>query len=99
LLYTSITFGFLKGTDAMFQATTTKKDYLSSCSLTGLATITAGIFGLVPFVPFVSSIGFLRHTYIYDRLPFIIGSFLFFLMGVIQPIVSFFSTMPLSIGS
>jgi len=99
LLNTSNTFGSLKGTDAMFQATTTKKDYLSSFSITGLATITAGIFGLVPYAPFVSSIGFLRQTNIYDRLPFIIGSFLFFLMGVIQPIGSFFSTMPLSIGS
>ncbi|MEI3612107.1 uracil/xanthine transporter [Pseudogracilibacillus sp. SO30301A] len=99
LLNISNTFGSLKGTDEMFQATTTKKDYLSSFSITGLATIAAGFFGLVPYAPFVSSIGFLRQTNILDRLPFIIGSFLFLIMGIIQPIGTFFSTLPLSIGS
>src|SRR5699024_9820830 len=38
-------------------------------------------------------------TGIYDRLPFLIGSFLFFLMGVIPPVGSFFTLLPLSIGS
>ncbi|MEI3604212.1 uracil/xanthine transporter [Pseudogracilibacillus sp. SE30717A] len=99
LLNISNTFGSLKGTDAMFQTTTTKKDYLSSFSITGIATVAAGFFGLVPYAPFVSSIGFLRQTNIFDRLPFIIGSFLFFIMGVIQPVGAFFSTLPLSIGS
>jgi len=99
LLNTSNTFGALKGTDEMFHSVTTNKDYRSSFSITGVATIGAGVFGLVPYAPFVSSIGFLRQTNIYDRLPFIIGSFLFFIMGVIEPIGSFFSTLPLSIGS
>src|SRR5690625_5111186 len=99
LLNISNTFGSLKGTDEMFQTTTTKKDYLSSFSITGLATVAAGIFGLVPYAPYVSSIGFLRQTNILDRLPFIIGSFLFLIMGIIQPIGAFFSTLPLSIGS
>src|SRR5699024_5369399 len=81
LLNISNTFGSLKGTYEMFQMTTTKKDYLSSFSITGLATVAAGIFGLVPYAPYVSSIGFLRQTDIYERLPFIIGSLLFFLMG------------------
>src|SRR5690625_3422081 len=99
LLNISNTFGSLKGTDEMFQTTTTKKDYLSSFSITGLATVAAGIFGLVPYAPYVSSIGFLRQTNILDKVPFIIGSFLFFIMGVIQPIGTFFSTLLLSIGS
>lgn len=99
LLNISNTFGSLKGTDEMFKKTTTKKDYLSSFSITGLATVGAGIFGLVPYAPYVSSIGFLRQTNILDKVPFIIGSFLFFIMGVIQPIGTFFSTLPLSIGS
>src|SRR5699024_8777633 len=53
----------------------------------------------VAYAPYVSSIGFLRQTGILDRLPFIIGSFMFFLMGVIEPVGTFFSTLPLSIGS
>lgn len=99
LLNTSNTFGSLKGTDGMLETTTTKKDYLSTFSITGLATVVAGVFGLVPYAPYVSSIGFLRQTNIFDRLPFMIGSFLFFIMGVIEPVGVFFSTLPLSIGS
>lgn len=99
ILNTSNTFGALKGSDSLVGKETTNKDYLSSFSFTGLATVAAGMFGLVPYAPFVSSIGFLRQTEIYERLPFIIGSFLFFMMGVIQPIGVFFSTLPLSIGS
>ena len=75
------------------------EDYRKSFTVTGVATVGAGFFGLVPYAPFVSSIGFLKQTNIYDKLPFIIGSFLFFLMGVIPPIGTFFSTLPLSIGS
>src|SRR5699024_6088 len=47
----------------------------------------------------VSSIGYLRQTNIYDRLPFIIGSIFFLLMGVISPLGTFFAKLPLSIGS
>ncbi len=99
LLNTSNTFGALKGTDELVQKTTTKRDYKTTFSFTGLATIAAGVFGLVAYAPYVSSIGFLRQTEIYDRLPFIIGSLMFFMMGVIEPVGSFFSTLPLSIGS
>lgn len=99
LLNTSNTFGALKGTDELFGTVTTKQDYMKTFSFTGLSTIVAGMFGLVPYAPYVSSIGFLRQTGILERLPFIIGSFMFFLMGVIEPVGTFFSTLPLSIGS
>lgn len=99
ILNISNTYGALKGTDDMFQTETTKRDYAASFSITGLATVAAGLFGLVPYAPFVSSIGFLKQTAIYEKIPFIIGSFLFFVMGVIQPVGVFFSTLPLSIGS
>lgn len=99
LLNTSNTFGALKGTDVLLNKTTTKRDYVTSFSITGVATIAAGLFGLVPYAPYVSSIGFLKQTNIYDKLPFIIGSFIFFLMGIITPIGEFFSLLPLSVGS
>lgn len=95
----SNTFGALKGTDEMFGAKTTKKEYAASFSITGAANIASGIFGLVPYSPYVSSIGYLRQTAIYERLPFIIGSLLFFLMGVFPTVGAFFSHLPLSIGS
>lgn len=99
LLNASNTFGALKGTDALLNKEASKKDYMNSFSITGLSTIAAGLFGLIPYAPYVSSIGFLKQTNIYDKLPFIIGSALFFTMGVIQPIGAFFSLLPLSVGS
>ncbi|MGM8365031.1 uracil/xanthine transporter [Virgibacillus sp. W0181] len=99
LLNTANTFGALKGTDPLMGEVTTKKQYTVSFTITGIFTGLAGLFGLVPYAPYVSSIGFLRQTNIYDRLPFILGSSMFFLMGAIAPIGQFFSTLPLSIGS
>src|SRR5699024_8430874 len=83
----------------MFQTETTNRDYAASFSITGLATVAAGLFGLVPYAPFVSSIGFFKQTAIYDKILFIIGTFLFFAFGVIQSVWVFFSTLSLSICS
>jgi len=93
------TFGALKGTDDMYDHDVTKNQYRTSLTISGILTGVAGLFGLVPYAPFVSSIGFLKQTKIYDRLPFIIGGALFFLLGVIPPAGHFFATMPLSVGS
>src|SRR5699024_8149091 len=98
ILNTYNNFGSLKGSDSLVGKETTKKDYLTSFTFTALATVAAGAFGLVPYAPFVSSIGFLRQTEIYERMPLIIGSFIFFLMGVIQTVGVFFSTLALCIA-
>jgi xanthine/uracil permease len=47
----------------------------------------------------VSSIGFLNQTGIIKRIPFILGGFMFLLMGLIPPVGGFFSGLPLSVGS
>lgn len=99
LLNTANTFGALKGTDEMYKNETTSSQYRSSFTITGIFTSTAGLFGLVPYAPYVSSIGFLKQTGIIKRLPFILGGFMFFVMGVIPPLGYFFSMLPLSIGS
>lgn len=99
LLNTANTFGALKGTDAMYKSMTTNKQYSSSITITGVLTGISGLFGLVPYAPYVSSIGFLNQTGIIKRLPFILGGFMFLLMGLIPSIGSFFSRLPLSIGS
>lgn len=99
LLNFSNTFVSIKGAATIYQENSRKRDYLASFQITGLASIFAGIFGLVPYAPYVSSLGFLKQTNIYERTPFLIGSFLFFLLGVIPPVGAFFATMPLSIGS
>lgn len=99
LLNLTNTFGALKGSDQFYKRSNTNREYAASLSITGATNIASGIFGLVPYSPYVSAIGFLRQTQIYDRLPFIIGSFLFFMMGLIPPIGTFFTHLPLSIGS
>lgn len=99
LLNTSNTFGALKGTDEMYNSATTNKQYRNSFTITGIVTGIAGLFGLVPYSPYVSSIGFLNQTGDIKRLPFILGGFMFFMMGVIPSVGVFFSLLPVSIGS
>lgn len=99
LLNTANTFGALKGTDELYQSETSPSQMRASFTITGLFTGLAGVLGLVPYAPYVSSIGFLNQTGIIRRLPFILGGFMFCMMGIIPPVGSFFSMMPLSIGS
>lgn len=99
LLNTANTFGALKGTDSMYSEGTTNKQYRASFTITGVITSVAGLFGLVPYAPYVSSIGFLNQTGVIKRVPFILGGFMFLLMGLVPSIGAFFSLLPLSIGS
>ncbi|MBU5212126.1 uracil/xanthine transporter [Heyndrickxia oleronia] len=99
LLNTANTFGALKGTDEMYKSETTKTQYRTSFTITGIFTAIAGVFGLVPYSPYVSSIGFLSQTGIIKRIPFVLGGFMFLVMGLIPPVGHFFSQLPLSIGS
>ncbi|HLR09371.1 MAG TPA: uracil/xanthine transporter [Bacillota bacterium] len=99
LLNTANTFGSLKGTDRFYNTPISSTDYRSSFSITGIFIVLAGLLGLVPYTPYVSSIGFLSQTGIIKRLPLVLGGFLFLLMGVIPPVGHFFSMLPLSIGS
>src|SRR5690625_7936107 len=66
VLNISNTFGSLKGSVELFGTKTTKKDYLASFSVTGFTTIVVGVFVLVLYEHYVSSIGFLRQSIIYD---------------------------------
>lgn len=99
LLNTANTFVALKGSDEMYGEATSNKKYRTSFTITGISSGIAGMLGLVPYAPYVSSIGFLSQTGILTRLPFILGGFMFFVMGVIPTIGHFFSLLPLSIGS
>lgn len=89
----------LKGTEDIYHTHTTKKQYRSSFTISGIVSAVAGILGLVPYAPYVASIGFLKQTNIFDRLPFILGGFMFLCLGLFPPIGTFFSNLPLSIGS
>lgn len=84
--------------EKVFKTTTAKKRFSRSFMLTGVHTIVAGLFGLIPYGPYTSSIGFLESTKIYQRAPFILGGLLFIVLGVVPILGSFFSTMPMSVG-
>ncbi|SHG90192.1 uracil/xanthine transporter [Ornithinibacillus halophilus] len=100
ILNLSKQYGSIKGTDIMYEDDpSTSKDYRNSFAITGVFSIFSGILGLVPYSPFVSSIGFIQQTKIYERMPFIFGSVMFLIMGIIPQVGYFFTLLPLSIGS
>lgn len=99
LLNLSNTFGALKGTDELYHSKTTSRQYRRSFTISGVFTMISGLFGMVPYAPYVSSIGFLSQTRILERLPFILGGGMFMVMGAIPAIGNLMSKMPLSIGS
>lgn len=99
LLNVANTFGALKGSDLIFNQTITDKQYRHIFTITGILTGISGFLGLVPYAPYVSSIGFLNQTKIIDRLPFVLGGAMFLMMGLVPPIGAFFSKIPLSVGS
>ncbi|MFT4414328.1 uracil/xanthine transporter [Fredinandcohnia humi] len=77
----------------------TKKEIRNSIFITTIFTIIGSGFGLVPYTPFTSTIGFLQSTKIYKRTPFLIGGGLLALMGIIPVFGSFLVTMPVSVGN
>ncbi|MEC2056073.1 uracil/xanthine transporter [Peribacillus psychrosaccharolyticus] len=99
LVNTTNTMASIKGIEPLINKKTTQKQYKSSFVVTGLSSVVAGLFGLVPYGPYISSLGFLQSTQIYRRLPLIIGSTLFILLGLIPTLGQFFSTLPVSVGN
>jgi xanthine/uracil permease len=99
LLNTTNTIATLKGAEDIFEKETTPKQYRASFVLTGLLTTASGVLGLVPYVPYASSLGFLQSTGIRERAPFFVGSVLFILLGMVPQLSAFFSTIPHSVGN
>lgn len=98
LVNTTNTIGALKGAEPILNQETTDGQYRRSFFLTGLNSIVSGFFGLVPYAPYVSSIGFLQSTQIFEIAPFILGGILFMTLGLIPFLGHFFSTLPVSVG-
>lgn len=98
LVNTTNTVAAIKGFEPMVGATTTNNQYRKSFALTGINSIVSGLFGMVPYAPYVSSLGFLQSTLIFDRLPMIIGAVMFMVLGLVPALSHLFSTMPVSVG-
>lgn len=84
--------------EELYDNQTSTSRYKASYYVTGAGTIVAGLFGLIPLGPYSSSIGFLQSTKILQRGPFILGSILFVILGLVPALGGFFSTLPAPIG-
>ncbi len=67
--------------------------------VSGGLTCLAAPLGVVPFSPFVSSIGLLTQTQDSSQRSFIIGSVVFLLVGMLTPLAQFFCSIPLTVSS
>ena len=98
LINTTNTIATLRASESLFETSVEARQFRKSFTLTGLFTVASGVFSVVPYAPYTSSIGFLRTTRLLARAPFIIGAVLFTMLGFIPPLAGFFSTLPISVG-
>ncbi|MET3698860.1 xanthine/uracil permease [Bacillus oleivorans] len=99
LLNISNTIASIDSAAKIFKEKAKPVQYRKSMLLTGIYSFFASGFGLVPYTPFTSTIGFLQSTRIYERKPFYLGGALLTLMGLIPLFGSFLATLPITIGN
>jgi xanthine/uracil permease len=98
LISLSNTFAALEGAKTLFEKNVSATQYRRSLIVTGLSSLVSGLFGIVPYAPYVSSFGFLRTTRIFNRAPFLLGAVLFILLGLIPALSQLFASLPVSVG-
>lgn len=98
LISLSNTFATLEGAEVLFDTKIVAAQYRRSFIVTGISSLVAGVFGLVPYAPYTSSLGFLRATRLLDRRPFLIGAALFLLLGAVPALGQLFASLPVSVG-
>jgi xanthine/uracil permease len=98
LINTTNTIATLRAAEPLLHVHVGNGSYKRSFVWTGIYTALSGVFSLVPYAPYTSSIGFLRTTRLYERAPFIIGGILLTILGCVPQLASFFSTLPISVG-
>lgn len=93
------TFSSIQAAADLFHEKPSDKQYRRSFLWTGIFSCLSTCFGLVPYTPFTSTIGFLLSTRIYNRKPFFIGGVCMTVIGIIEPFCAFLATMPITIGN
>lgn len=99
ILNLSNTIASVQAAADLYGETAKPGQFRNSFFFTGLFSVIASLFGLVPYTPFTSTIGFLQSTRILDRKPFFIGGIMLAAIGLVPPLTSFLVTMPMTVGN
>ncbi|GAC1566544.1 MAG: uracil/xanthine transporter [Ktedonobacteraceae bacterium] len=98
LINLSNTYATLAGAEPLYHKPALPPQYRRSLIISGFSSIVSGVFGIVPYAPYTSSLGFLRATRLLDRKPFILGAALFILLGAVPILGQLFASLPISVG-
>ncbi|MGN0658801.1 MAG: uracil-xanthine permease family protein [Emergencia sp.] len=94
----SMTFASIGGMSEVIGDRVDSRRLSKTIGIHGLATVLAGIFPTVAFMPYVSSTGIVKMTGVAARKPFYIAAVCMIVMGMIAPLGAFFSTIPDPVG-
>ncbi|HBD4851957.1 TPA: uracil/xanthine transporter [Escherichia coli] len=100
LVNISNTYGAIRGTDVFYpQQGAGNTRYRRSFVATGFMTLITVPLAVIPFSPFVSSIGLLTQTGDYTRRSFIYGSVICLLVALVPALTRLFCSIPLPVSS
>ena len=100
LVNISNTYGAIRGTDVFYpQQGAGNTRYRRSFVATGFMTLITVPLAVIPFSPFVSSIGLLTQTGDYTRRAFIYGSVICLLVALVPALTRLFCSIPLPVSS
>lgn len=98
LMNLSNTVASISSGDRLFKESG-KREYRGSIFITSVFTVIGSGFGLVPYTPFTSSIGFLQSTRILMKTPFFIGGAPLSVIGLVPHLGSWLAGMPVTVGN
>lgn len=73
-------------------------DFNRSAIVTGFSSMAGGYYGTPGYAPFMAAASLVSLTNVKDKLPFILGSLLMVMMGLVTPISNFIATLPISVA-
>ncbi|MDX2480117.1 MAG: purine/pyrimidine permease [Desulfuromusa sp.] len=89
----------VKGMSAVTGEKVYSRTYDRAALMTGVSDILAGLGAVIGFIPYGSAIGMTLMTGVAARRPFIIGSSLLIILGIIPPVCAFFVAIPATVGT
>lgn len=92
-------FTSIQAASQIYKDNPKKSRYRNSMVLTGAYSLIGSLFGLVPYAPFASSIGFLESTQIYAKKPFLYGGAIIILLGIVPSFGLMLATIPITVGN